>query len=277
MLIDTRLGRLFVEVRGEGPPLVLWHSLLCEGGMWRFQVPALAERFRVINIDAPGHGRSAPIRRGFSLEECAHAATEVMDALDVESAHWAGLSWGGMTGMRVALAYPTRLRSMALLDTSAHRESRRKLPSYHAMAFLARRIGAIGPLLDRIEPMFFASVTRESRREVIEPFRDHLSRMDTESLGTSVDAVIFDRVDIRDRLRAIRTPTLVIVGASDVATPPIRSREIADRIPGARFELVPGAGHLSALDRPERVTELLCDFFDGVEADAGTRSAERAS
>src|SRR5690606_28893825 len=105
MLVDTRLGKLFVEVRGEGTPLCLWHSLLCDGGMWRHQVPALAERYRVINIDAPGHGRSATVRAPFSLDDCVDAAITILDALEVEAAHWAGLSWGGMVALRLALTH----------------------------------------------------------------------------------------------------------------------------------------------------------------------------
>ncbi|HJL19930.1 MAG TPA: alpha/beta fold hydrolase [Sandaracinaceae bacterium LLY-WYZ-13_1] len=262
MLVETRLGRLFVEERGEGAPVLLWHSLLCEGGMWRLQVPRLAERHRVINLDAPGHGRSAPVRRAFSLWDCAEAAVEVMDALAIERAHWAGLSWGGMTGMRLALTHPDRLRSLALLDTSADREARRKVPSYRVMHVVAKAVGAVPPLIDRIEPLFFTAQTRRANRAVVEPFRDQLARMDPGSLGHAVDAVIFDRRDIRDRIGRIRLPTLVMVGREDVATPPARAREIADRIPGAELVELPGAAHLSALEQPDRVTEALLAHFE---------------
>ena len=276
MLVETRLGKLFVEERGEGAPVLLWHSLLCDGGMWRFQVPALAERHRVITLDAPGHGRSAPRREPFSLEDCAEAAREVMDALDVERAHWAGLSWGGMTGMRFALRHPERLRSLALIDTSAHRESRRKLPSYHVMAFIARRVGAVGPLLDRIEPLFFTAETRRTQPEVVREFREHLARMDPASIGRAVDAVIFHRRDLRERLGAIRIPTLVLVGAEDVATPPARAREIAAGIPGASLVEIAGAAHLSALEQPEAVNAALLGFFEEAELRSSGRTAPDA-
>lgn len=262
MLVETRVGRLFVEVRGEGDPLVLWPSLLTDGSMWRFQIPALAERFRTITIDPPGHGRSAPVRRAFALEDCADAAREVLDALDVRGrVDWAGLSWGGMTGMRFALRYPERVRRLALLDTSAARESRRKLPSYHAMAFVARRVGAIKLLLDRIEPLFFTRDSVAHRRDLVDPFRDHLARLDPESIGHCVDAVIFARGDLRPRLPAIEAPTLVLVGSDDVATPPARSREIADGIRGARLVEIADAAHLAALEQPEAVTDALLRHF----------------
>lgn len=262
MLVETRVGRLFVDVAGEGDPLVLWPSLLTDGSMWRFQHGPLRERFQTITIDPPGHGRSAHVARGFSLEDCADAAREVLEALEIAGpVHWAGLSWGGMTGMRFALRYPERVRRLALLDTSAAAESRRKLPSYYAMAFVSRRLGAIKPLLDRIEPIYFTAESVRNRRDIVDPFRDHVARMDPPSTGHCVDAVIFHRKDIRPRLGAIQAPTLVLVGRDDKATPPARSREIADRIPAARLVEVPGAAHLSALEQADEVTGHLWRHF----------------
>ncbi len=262
MLVETRVGRIFVEVAGEGAPLVLWPSLLTDGSMWRFQHGPLRERVRTITIDPPGHGRSAHVRRAFRLEDCADAAREVLEAVGVAGpVDWAGLSWGGMTGMRFALRYPERVRRLALLDTSAAAESRRKLPSYHAMAFVARRVGGIPLLLDRLEPIFFTRDSVENRRDIVDPFRDHVARMDPPSVGHCVDAVIFERADIRGRLGAIQAPTLVLVGSEDRATPPARSKEIADGIPGARLVEVPRAGHLAALEQAEAVTEHLLRHF----------------
>jgi pimeloyl-ACP methyl ester carboxylesterase len=90
--------------------------------------------------------------------------------------------------------------------------------------------------------------------------------MDPASVGHAVDAVIFDREDLRDRIGRIRLPTLVMVGRDDVATPPAKAREIAERIPGAELVEIPDAGHLSALEQPERVTEALLRFFAGAGA-----------
>jgi len=262
MLVETRVGRLFVERRGEGAPLVLWPSLLTEGSMWRAVAPALSERFTTLTIDPPGHGRSGPVRRAFSLEDCADAAREVLDALSIERASWAGLSFGGMTGMRFALRHPGRLDRLALLDTSADREPRRKLPSYAVMSAVARRIGAIGPLVDRIEPLFFTKETRQRRRDLVEPFREQLVRMDPESIGHAVDAVIFRRADIRPQLGSIRAPTLVLVGDEDVATPPSCALDIADRIAGSRLIEIGGAAHLSPLERPRAVGRALLEHLD---------------
>ncbi|MFN7698254.1 MAG: alpha/beta fold hydrolase [Deltaproteobacteria bacterium] len=259
MLVETRCGRLFVEVRGEGAPVVLWHSLLCDGGMWSGQLSALATRHRVINIDAPGHGRSSPTTRGYTLEDCVDALFGVMDAAGVSAAALVGLSWGGMVAMRAALRRSERVRSLILLDTNANAESAEKLPRYRAMAFVARRLGAVPPLLDRLEPIFFSPRTRLERPEIVREFRERLAAMDPASIGHAVDCVEFDRRDIRRELVQVRCPTLVVCGVDDVATPIACSEEIVGAIPGSELALVPQAGHLSAWERPEVVTPLLLE------------------
>lgn len=261
MLVETRCGRLFVEDRGEGPAVVLWHSLLCEGGMWVGQLGPLAERHRVLCIDAPGHGRSAPTSRPYSLDDCVDALFEVLDAAGVEKAALVGLSWGGMVGMRAALRRPERIASLVLLDTNADAESPEVLPRYRAMAFVARRFGAMPVLLDRLEPIFFSPRTRAEKPEIVRDFRERLAAMDPASIGHAVDAVIFRRRDLRSELSRIRCPTLVACGIDDVATPVVRSEDIVRRIPGAQLALVPRAGHLSAWERPELVTPLVLEHL----------------
>jgi len=266
MLIETRrCGRLFVEQRDAhlpGTPVVFWHSLLCDGGMWRAQVDALTGRARTVVIDAPGHGRSAPTQAPYDMNDCVEAALSVLDALGIERCRWVGLSWGGMVGMRLALRAPGRIERLALLDTNADAETREKLPSYRIMALLARLFGPFPLLLDRVVPIFFAPASVESRPELVETFRSRLGAMDRASLVHALDAVMFSRRDIRPALGSIACPTLVLVGDEDVATPPIRSEDIAARIPGAKLVRIPRAGHLSAWEQPGAVNAHLLPFLE---------------
>ena len=107
MLVETRrCGRLFVDVQGEGPPIVLWHSVLCSGAMWSTIPAELARSHRVIGIDGPGHGRSSPVRASYTLDDNVDAALAGLDACGVRRAVWCGLSWGGLVGRRRALRAP---------------------------------------------------------------------------------------------------------------------------------------------------------------------------
>lgn len=268
MLVETQLGRLFLEVSGEGPELVLWHSLLCDGGMWRHQVAALEQHYRIVNIDAPGHGRSGPVRRRYTMDECVQVSVGLLDELGIERAVWCGLSWGGMVGMRLASRFPERLAGLVLMDTSARSEDRLKKPAYRVLAAMARRFGPSRTLAKIVVPIFFADRTRRERPDLVEDFIQRLVRMDSESLQHAVDAVIFQRDDVSAELGHVDQPTLVMVGSEDRATPPGQAEHIARVLPSAELVRIPGAGHLSALEQPERVNAVLEPFLARVTAES---------
>jgi pimeloyl-ACP methyl ester carboxylesterase len=261
MRVATNLGELYVEDVGHGPPVVLWHSFLHHGGMWKAQVEALKGRYRLLVIDAPGHGRSPVVRRPFDLDACARAVAEVMDARGVRRAAVAGLSWGGMTAMAMALAMPSRVSALALFDTSARAEPRRRLAKYYAMGTAFRALGAVPALVDRIAPIMFAEETRRGDPRMVEAWRAYVSRLDGEAVWQGLRCVM-SRRDRLSELRAVRVPTLVVVGERDVAQPFVESEAIARAIPGARLEIVAGAGHLSAVEKPREVAQLLGRFLD---------------
>src|SRR5262245_8096981 len=120
-ILERQGARIVYEISGEGPPLLLGHSLLCDTLMWELVAPELAKHWRVININARGHGGStAP--SPFSLEDLADDWIAILDQERIERAVLCGLSMGGMTAMRLALAAPERVRALILLDTSADPE-----------------------------------------------------------------------------------------------------------------------------------------------------------
>jgi 3-oxoadipate enol-lactonase len=261
VLVDTRVGRLFVETVGEGPEVFLWHSLLCDGGMWKEQTRALRDRFRFVNVDAPGHGRSGPVRRAFTLEDCVDATLQVFDATGLRRPGFCGLSWGGMVGMRLALAHPDRVAALALMDTSARAEIAEKRLRYRVLLGIARVTGPTEALAPAVERLMFSDAFRREHPDVVLEFRGGLLRMDREALTHTVHAVTIDRADITASLPAIATPTLVMCGSADRATPPAQSELIARLVPGARLVAIPGAGHLSALEQPALVNAELASFF----------------
>ena len=121
--LETNGVRIHYEEVGAGPPVVLGHSFLCSGEMWRPQIEPLAERHRVINIDHRGHGRSGALTNPFDLYDMVGDVTAVLDHLEVERAIWAGLSIGGMVAMRAAIAVPERVAGLILVDTDADAET----------------------------------------------------------------------------------------------------------------------------------------------------------
>jgi pimeloyl-ACP methyl ester carboxylesterase len=259
------LGRWFYEERGAArrpsdAAIVLWPSLLCDGGMFRHQIEPLSALGRLIVFDGPGHGKSE-VPPPFTLEDNAAALVDAFDELRVERAVVVGLSWGGMIAMRLALNHPTRVRAIALLDTSADAETPARAVKYRLFASIARRMPLPQAIVDRqIVPLFFAESTRRERPELVERFVRDVRGFSQEGVARAALAVVVKRTDVYARVGAIRVPTLVVCGREDRATEPERSERIAARVPGARLVWIDAAGHLSALERPTQVNAALVPF-----------------
>jgi 3-oxoadipate enol-lactonase len=228
--------------------------------MFRHQIEPLSALGRVLVFDGPGHGKSE-VPPPFTLEDNATALVDAFEELRVERAIVVGLSWGGMLAMRLALAYPARVRALALLDASADAERPARAVKYRLFVSLARRVGMPPALLERqIVPLFFAAGTRRDRPELVERFVRAANGFPLEGLARAALAVVVHRRSITDRLGAVRAPTLVLCGREDSATEVERSERIAQRIPGAQLVVIDGAGHLSALEQPQQVNDALVPF-----------------
>lgn len=252
-------ARIAYDVQGDGPPVLLGHSLLCDGRMWEAVVPTLARRHRVINIDARGH-RGSSTSRPFTFDDLVGDWLAIMDREKIDRAALCGLSMGGMTAMRLALVAPERVTALGLLDTSPDPELLRKKVQYRAMAEILRRFGHVRLLYGPIEKVMFGRTTRRERPALVARERERIREHQPAQLYEAVRAVI-GRGTIFGRLGEIRCPTLILCGEEDAATPPWRSRRLVEGVPGATLKLVPRAGHLSAIEAPEIVARELADFL----------------
>jgi 3-oxoadipate enol-lactonase len=228
--------------------------------MWRGQLEALSALGRLIVFDGPGHGKSE-VPPTFTLEDNADALVDALDDLGAERCVMVGLSWGGMIGMRMALRHDKRVRALALLDTSAEEEDPARKVKYRMMVSFGRRFGMPRVLTDsQVTPLFFSAATIASRPELVERVTRAGNGFPREGLARAGLAVLVHRQDILGKIDQIRIPTLVICGAEDKATELVHSQRIAERIAGAKLVVIQGAGHLSALERPDAVNEALVPF-----------------
>jgi pimeloyl-ACP methyl ester carboxylesterase len=228
--------------------------------MWDDIAPRLAERWRVLNVEARGHGHStAP--GPFSLEDLACDWLHILDQEQLPRATLCGLSMGGMTAMRLALTHPDRVQALALLDTSADEE----LPhwrrfEYKLLGEVVRTVGHLPPILDLARKKLIGRSTLRSNPEVGDRVVGYIRGLDRRQLYHALSAV-FDRASITHRIGEIRCPTLVLCGGEDVSTIPARSETIVSRIAGSRLKLLPRVGHLSAIEAPDAVLAELEPFF----------------
>jgi pimeloyl-ACP methyl ester carboxylesterase len=257
--VDRNGVPIHFEDVGSGPPVVMGHSILCSGEMWMYQVPRLVERYRVINIDQRGHGRSVPATGPYDLHDMVEDVVAVLDHLEIESAVWAGLSMGGMVAMHAAISVPQRVTGLILLDTHAGPETTYKKLKYRAMSLGAKAFG-VRAFFPAILPLLFGRTTLAENQTLVGEWKPRFGEIHVPSLARAVKALT-RRPSIVRELSAVRCPSLVIVGEEDASLPPPISREIADALPNASLVIIPKAGHLSALERPDEVTEEMLRFL----------------
>ena len=260
--LERHRQRIFYKEIGSGPAVLLGHSFLCSGEMWENQVPRLADSFRVVNIDYRGHGRSSTVETSFDVYDLVDDTTAILDELGIEQATWVGLSTGGFTALRAALTVPARVRAIVVADASAAAESWYPKIKYRSLGWGARLVG-MRPFVPAVTPIMFGQTTLRENPGLVEEWTPSLLSMDLPSLLRFLE-VIVTRDSLLHRLETIQVPTLVMVGAEDRAQPVPRARQIANGIPGARLEIIPKAGHLSALENPEAFNQALLDFLSSL-------------
>jgi 3-oxoadipate enol-lactonase len=260
--VETDLGRLHVAVKGAGPAIVFWPSLLMDGSLWAAQVEHFSRSMRTVVIDPPGHGRSSPASRTFSLDECATAVVRVLDALGVDSAHFVGNSWGAMTGGVFAARYPERVRCAVLMNGTASPAPWRQRAEFAVLRRAALALGGIrGPLTRPVLKAFLGPTSLEQRPAVVKHVGDVARANDVRSAVKCVQSVVDRRPDNHQLFSAIRTPVLVVAGREDATFPVAEVLEMAASIPGAELVVLDGAAHLVALEVPDRVNALIEAFL----------------
>jgi 3-oxoadipate enol-lactonase len=278
--VTTRLGRWFYEEHGarssvrhdelDRPTMVLLHGLFFDGRMWEDQVPALAALGRVVVFDGPGHGRS-DVPPSFTLEDHADALAEAFDALAIGRAIVIGLSWGAMVALRLALAHPARVRALAVLGGSAGIESRRDVLAHRMAVALGGRLAVPAAVMRNVlAPLILSRLTVRERPVLVDAIVKTMQSQPPEGVARASLAVVGRARRLFDALPSIQVPALVVCGEDDRTTPVEHSRRIAEGIRGAELTLVRGCGHMTSLEQPARVRELLAAFVTGLGPPTGS-------
>ncbi|MDQ5856799.1 MAG: alpha/beta hydrolase [Acidobacteriota bacterium] len=243
---------------GKGPAIVLVHGFPLDGAMWSGVARALSSRFHVFKPDLPGRGNSeAPAPT--SVEAHVDFLESILGQIE-GPVGLAGFSFGGYVALALMKRRPEKVRALALVDTRASADDdagRAKRDETIA----AVRANGVAPLVESM-PAKLLSPESMGRADLVERVRRIISRQKPETVAADLTAMR-DRPDSNDFLREISVPTLVVVGERDLLTPPADSEAMAAAIPEARLVVIPGAGHLTPMERPKAVAEPLGDFFAG--------------
>ncbi|WP_181447431.1 alpha/beta fold hydrolase [Mycolicibacterium vulneris] len=263
--VDTALGTIRVQVSaGTGPAILMWPSLLMTGDLWAGQAAHFGDTHRLVLIDPPGHGGSAPLRAMFTFTDCARCVVDLLDGLDIDRAHFVGNSWGGMIGGTFAALYPDRLNRAVLMNCTASKAGVAQKIQYAALVWLATALGGIRPPLTwSAIRAFLGPTTLRTRPDVVDTVRANVQSVTTDSVRWAVRSVVSARPDQRALLARVTSPVLVVAGAEDATFPVAETRVMADSIRGSSFTVLDGVAHLAALEDPARVNQLLEAFLFG--------------
>jgi 3-oxoadipate enol-lactonase len=264
-VVDTALGEVHVRTKGAstaGLPILFWPSLLMTGDMWSAQADHFAPDHQVILVDSPGHGLSQKLTAPFTFAECTQCIVDVLDALDIERAHFVGNSWGGMIGGTFAATAPDRIGKAVLMNCTASAAGRWQKLEYGLLLQMARLLGGIRPPLTRsVLKAFLGPTTFGTRPDVVAYVRDTVQSDDLDSCSWAVRSVVPRRPDQRALLGTITTPVLVVAGVEDATFSNPETKAMAEAIPGAEFVVLDGVAHLAALEDPALVNQLIENFL----------------
>ena len=238
-----------------GETIVLSNSLGTTQELWRRQLPALTEHFRVLTYDHPGHGASGLPEEPCTVEAFAQALLDLLDELALERISLCGTSIGGMVGIALALEAPERVERLILSCTSAY------LGGADGWAERARIVRAEGmeAIADRVVVRWFTPELPHTQPETVARFRAMLVATPPEGYARCCEALA--AWDARERISEVAVRTLVVAGAEDPATPVEHAELLAARIPDARLLVLERAAHLPNVERADEFTKAVLDHL----------------
>ena len=242
------------RIRRGRDPLVLVHGLGCDASMWDDVVAALPHDLGLVIPELRGHGGSTLGWRPPSVDQWADDVVRLLRDKGIESPAIAGLSLGGYTVLGIAAAYPGLARAFAFVSTSAAPDDE---------AGRLRRASGIATIRRegwrRFAAALIPSLLNPSGSQ-FEAHRKHLMTMFEHAGDSGLPPTLMAlaaRPDRRALLPTIRVPSIVIAGAVDTLIPPDRARELAASLSAAPLHLLDNVAHMSAMEAPEEVADLL--------------------
>ena len=258
MLAQVNGMTLAFNDQGSGFPLVFLHAFPLNRSMWTEQENALSSQFRVMMIDLRGHGESDAPLWHYTLDQAADDVCGLLDHLSIKQAVFVGLSMGGYILFALYRKYAERVKGMVLADTRAQADTEDGKRARFEMAQIAYKRGS-SAIADIMIPKLLSPGTIQTRPELVQRVRGMIEGNQVSGIAGDLMAMA-QRPDSVPFLQQIHCPTQIIVGELDVPTPPADARLMSESIPNARLAIIPGAGHLSNLEQPDRFNEIVRAF-----------------
>ena len=260
----VKVNGVDIAYRFDGPKdgrvLLMANSLMANGSMWDWNVPALADRYLILRYDKRGHGQSGVSPGPYTIAQLADDAVGLLDALGIAKAHFMGLSIGGMIGQQLGARFPERIYSLSLCNTASEMPPR----SLWEERFEIARTQGIAGLVDGTIKRWFTAPFIERAPSDIEKVRQMI-------LATNADGYMGCGSAVRDMAQStmllkIKTPTLVLSGEYDPACTVDQGTVLHRLIAGSKMVVLKDAAHLSNIEQPAAFNRSVREFIDSVDS-----------
>ncbi len=261
MFLHSDDARLWYEVRGRGPDVVLLHPFPVDHTFWEPVAAALTAHYRCLLYDLRGHGESEPGVGPATMEKHVADVLRLCDAAGMERAVFCGVSIGGYVLFELWRRQRERVRALGLGDTRATADDDEGRRKRRLSIAEVEQHGPAG-FFDSMTQALVGETTRRNRPDVAAAVRA-MMRMSVAGIA-AVQEGMAARPDSVSTLKTIHVPTLVLVGDEDQTTPRADAELLHRHIAGSRREVIPSGGHFAVFEQPETAGRLLRSFLDGL-------------
>jgi 3-oxoadipate enol-lactonase len=245
-----------VEGAEDKPWLTCLHTLAGNLTIWDELTPALGKDFRLLLLDARGHGQSTAETEADSLADLVADVAKIWDELGIRRSGILGISLGGMTGVGLALTHPDRVEKLVAADC------RLDAPQFFVDMWAGRqkqlKESGMEAVAEATLPIWFSEKTRTERPQIVERARTIIGG--TSAPGYMGASRSLQKLDYKKRVAEIACPTLYLVGELD-GPHPKEMREFAEMTPGAKFAEIPGVAHMANMEAPDAFAKIVLDFL----------------
>jgi len=239
----------------DAPVVMLSNSLMSNHTMWDPQMSELTQSFRVLRYDTRGHGDTDAPSGPYSIKLLAEDAVALLDSLNIDKVHFAGLSMGGMIGQYVGANFSDRLHSLLLCDTASEMPT---LEMWNERIATAQEQGITG-LLDGTLKRWFTAPFLENDKTAVEKVAHMIRTTDAGGYISCASAV--RDMSQTSILSKIDVPTIIIVGEDDPACTVEQSKVLEQHIKGAELVVIKNAAHLSNIEQIEAFNTAMMSFL----------------
>jgi 3-oxoadipate enol-lactonase len=248
----------YVDGEQDRPWIILSNSLAADHSSWYDQLPLLTQNFRVLRYDTRGHGRSSAPEGPYTFGQLTGDVLGLMDHYEIEQASFLGLSMGGMTGLGLAIAYPSRLAQLICCDARSDAPPP-FVDNWTARIASVERAGDMEPVAAFNKERWFTSAFIASHSPAIDKTMNTI--LATSTRGYIGCARALQKLDYKRQLSKIKCPTLFICGAQDAASPPAVMQEMTALVSGAALKLVDPGAHLCNIENPKTFNAIVSDWL----------------